>query len=612
MASRLKMATIQAILQLHSLRWSDRRIAQELGVHRETVAKYLRTAEPDSKPAKAPSGSGPPKPATSGGAPAPGLCEPPASTQPPGEAGGAEDSKPAIAPSGSDAGIRDATATTGPASWGLGRPSACAPFREVILEKLRSGLSAQRIYQDLSTEHGYAGSYYSVRRFVQKLTAGAPLPFRRLECAPGFEAQVDYGTGAPVVTSEGKRRKTHVFRVVLSHSRKAYSEVSYRQTTEDFLRCLENAFQAFGGVPETIVIDNLRAAVSQADWFDPELNPKLQSFCRHYGIVILPTRPYTPRHKGKIERGIGYVKGNALKGRTFGSLDEQNRHLADWEATVADKRIHGTTRQQVGQVFAEVERPVLRSLPIERFPFFHEAQRNVNRDGHVEVAKAYYSVPPEYLGRTVWVRWDARLVRVFNQRWEQIAIHTRHEPGRFSTQNAHIPQRKVNGLERGAKWLLTKVGQIGPHTRAWSEAMFAHRGIEGLRVLQGVLSLARRHPSETLEKACETALSYGAFRLRTIRQLIQRAAAAQLPLPFLDEHPLIRPLSDYSQFIAQALWTASARPDGTCGRTGGPDASATASRQPGLPIRPVRRSRDNEGKPDDGSDDDNATSERSR
>ena len=165
--------------------------------------------------------------------------------------------------------------------------------------------------------------------------------------------------------------------------------------------------------------------------------------------MILPTKPYTPRHKGKIERGVDYVKDNALKGRTFASLAEQNRHLQSWEQTVADTRIHGTTRQQVGQVFAEVERPALRPLPVERFPFFHEAERKVNRDGHVEVAKAYYSVPPEYLGRTVWVRWDARLVRVFNQRLEQIAVHVRHEPGRFSTQAAHIAPEKISGVERG-------------------------------------------------------------------------------------------------------------------------------------------------------------------
>ena len=80
------------------------------------------------------------------------------------------------------------------------------------------------------------------------------------------------------------------------------------------MRCLENAFWAFGGVPKVLVIDNLRAAVKQPDWYDPELNPILESFCRHYNVVILPTKPRTPRHKGKIERGVGYVKGNALYG----------------------------------------------------------------------------------------------------------------------------------------------------------------------------------------------------------------------------------------------------------------------------------------------------------
>ena len=160
---------------------------------------------------------------------------------------------------------------------------------------------------------------------------------------------------------------------------------------------IENALWSFGGVPQTLVIDNLKAAVTHPDWFDPELNPKLLSFSRHYGTVILPTKPRTPRHKGKIERGIGYVKNNGLKGHTFDSLQAQNEHLARWEATIADTRIHGTTKRQVGKVFMEVERVALFPLPAERFPFFHEAQRIVSRDGHIEVAKAYYSVPPEYL-----------------------------------------------------------------------------------------------------------------------------------------------------------------------------------------------------------------------
>ena len=119
-------------------------------------------------------------------------------------------------------------------------------------------------------------------------------------------------------------------------------------------------------------------------------------------------------------------------------MEAQNQHLLHWEQHIADTRIHGTTKRHVGKVFREVEQAALLPLPAERFPFFHEAQRIVSRDGHIEVAKAYYSVPPEYLGRTVWARWDGRLVRVFNHRLEQIALHVRREPGKFSTLGEHL------------------------------------------------------------------------------------------------------------------------------------------------------------------------------
>src|SRR5690606_5652296 len=110
------------------------------------------------------------------------------------------------------------------------------------------------------------------------------------------------------------------------------------------------------------------------------------------------------------------------------------------------------------KVFEEVERSALRPLPLERFPFFHEGQRVVNRDGHVEVARAYYSVPPEYLTRTVWVRWDARLVRIFNHRFEQIALHVRHEQGRFSRVGQAPPGDTGVTIGRGAAFVaLTRV-----------------------------------------------------------------------------------------------------------------------------------------------------------
>src|SRR6202008_2069901 len=108
----------------------------------------------------------------------------------------------------------------------------------------------------LRAEHGFGHSYYSVLRFARKLAPSQELPFRRLETAPGEQAQVDFGSGARLVGPDGKRRCTHVFRIVLSHSRKAYSEAITRQTTDAFITCLENAFHFFGGVPRTLVIDN--------------------------------------------------------------------------------------------------------------------------------------------------------------------------------------------------------------------------------------------------------------------------------------------------------------------------------------------------------------------
>ena len=196
---------------------------------------------------------------------------------------------------------------------------------------------------------------------------------------------------------------------------------------------------------------------------------------------------------------MGYVQDNALKGRHFGSLADENRHLWEWETQVADHRIHGITRKQVRKVFQEREKPALLPLPAERFPFFHEKQRSVHRDAHVEVEKAYYSVPPEYVGRKVWVRWDVRLVRIYNLRMQQIALHVRAEPGRFRTDAAHIASEKISIVEHGAGALLKRASLIGPHTRHWAEATLQARGIQGVRVLQGLLSMAGKHRADQIE-----------------------------------------------------------------------------------------------------------------
>jgi transposase len=479
---QLKVNQQQTIVALRAQGWSKRRISRELNLDRATVRKYL--AQADSK-------SPTPQPGSTRGGPA----------------------------------------------------SLCEPWQAEIEEALAQGLSIQRIYQDLVVQRQFTGSYFAVRRFVLRRVNPEELPFRRMECAPGQEVQVDFGLGAWVMEA-GKCRRPHLFRAVLSHSRKGYSEVVWRQTSESFIRCLENAFRDFGGVTATVVIDNLKAGVIRADWFDPEINPKLEEFARYYGTVILPTKPAMPRHKGKVEAGVKYAQNNAVKGRSFESLTAQNSFLSEWERNVADTRIHGTTRQQVGKFFAEVEKPALQALPQGLFPVFEEAPRTVHRDGYVEFKRAYYSAPPEYVGRQVWVRQEARLLRLYNTRRDQIGLHVLAEPGKFTTDPLHLHSRKRHIIERGVDYLLDRCRLIGPLTGTWAEAMHQTRGPASLRVMQGLLQLAGKHSAVELEKAAGVATHHGTWRLRDLKRLLELPGNV-VQLDFLETHPLIRSLEAY-------------------------------------------------------------------
>jgi hypothetical protein len=343
-----------------------------------------------------------------------------------------------------------------------------------------------------------------------------------------------------------------VFRAVLSHSRKGYSEAVWRQDTETFLRVVENALRHFGGVPGLLNMDNLKAAVHKADWFDPELNPKMVDFGRHYGITPMPCRPHTPQHKGKVERGVAYVKGNSLKGRVFNSLAEQNAHLAHWEAHVADKRVHGTTKRQVEAMFA-VEREALGPLPPDFFPCYKEGRRRVGADSFVEVDKSWYEVPPEYIGRQVWARWDGRTVRVLDEKLEQIALHTREEPGKFSRS---LGVRGFSGTvaQTLARWE-GRAAAIGEAAGRWASRSLAERGAEGVRSVMGLCALAGKHRAAEVNDACARAMEADSRlpALRSITALLKGAANAprQEQMLFREEDPVIRGLDVYAGHVRE-------------------------------------------------------------
>lgn len=526
MANKLKVQEQEAIANLSRLGWGIRRIARELGLSRNTVRSYVRSLSSSSavevlaeEILKAPALS----------RPGPGPETDPLST------------------TGSTAAQNqtDPLSTAGT----TGRKSLCADHAELILAKFEDGLTAQRIYQDLRVEISFTGSYQSVKRYVQRLRRTDPPVVQRIEVEPGEEVQVDFGTGPTLFSADGKKRKTWIFRLVLSYSRKAYSQAVLRQDTETFLRCIEAAFREFGGSTLTINLDNLKAAVLKADWADPELNPKLIDFARHYRTTIMPCLPGVPEHKGKVENSVAYVKENALAGRKFSALAELNLALAHWEKTVADLRIHGTTKRQVAQLFT-LEKPALQPLPHSVFACFQEGPRTVHRDGHVEVEKAYYHVPVEYLRQDVWVRYDSREVRIFTRNADgslkQIQLHRRLEPGKFT--NARGIGGGQGSLQANLDYWLKRASELGPDCAGWARAVAQNRGIGGMRTLMGLVGLIDRHSFPAVNRACERALAKGTWRLRDVRALLQ-AKEIQTQITFQEHHPLIRNLSEYGIFI---------------------------------------------------------------
>jgi transposase len=531
MSNLLKVSEQTTIGSLYQKGWSLRRIATELGVNRRTVRRYAAKCTIVTAGSENSEGGGEGSKCT--------IVTPgsESSERDP------ESSKCTIVTAGSEGGKGQRVGSLRP-----GQTSLCERFSGIIEGKLELGLSAQRIWQDLVGEQGFKGSYQSVKRFVRQCKARQPKRVWRMECRPGEEMQVDFGLGAWIEEPNGRKRRSWVLRAVLGYSRKGYSEAVFRQDTESFVRVVENAFRHYGGVPLLLNLDNLKAAVLKADWFDPELNPKFRDFCRHYGVHVMPCRPQTPEHKGKVERGVAYVRQNALKGRRFASLAEENGFLAQWEATIADRRLHGTTCKQVAASFELEERAHLQPLPTSLFACYQEARRTVGRDSFVEVQRAFYEVPPEYIGRQVWVRWESRCVRILNDRMEQVQMHTRIEPGRFSRVLG------VGGLSApvlaSCRWWVERAKLIGDQCGRWAQEALEARGPEALRAIMGLCRLSERHSAGAIEAACGKARQGAVRRLRDLRRLLLPGVPTQTQFAFAQEHPLIRDLKTYSQFLA--------------------------------------------------------------
>lgn len=367
---------VQAMLKLASLGWGFKRIASELGCSRNTVRRYMR------------------------------------------QGGWLPYQQPK-------------------------RASRLEPHAQWLAERYRQHRgNADVVRQELEREHGVKASLRTVERAVAHLRRevfAQTVATVRFETPPGHQLQIDFGSLNVGVADE--TLKVHLFVATLGYSRRTFVMMFLHERQSAWLHGLEGAFRHFGGVTQELLIDNAKALVDEHDVQTREVrfNDRFRAFCRYWGVTPRACAPYRPRTKGKDERGVGYVKRNAIAGHRFDSLDGWSAHLDRWMREVADVRVHGTTFEAPAVRFDRDERAALR--PLEgRSPFLQvrELGRKVHSDACIELDTNRYSVPWRLIGESVTVVVADQQVRVLYA-GQEVASHAQHA-GRRNTviERAHL------------------------------------------------------------------------------------------------------------------------------------------------------------------------------
>lgn len=416
--------------------------------------------------------------------------------------------------------------------------STVEPYRGLVEQWLKEKVEIKAIYERLK-EKGFKGSYMAVYRFARQVK-GEPLRATvRVECKPGEEMQIDFGYAGWMIDPEtGKRRRAWAFVMTLSWSRHQYVEFVFDQKVETWLKCHRHAFEYFGGVPERVVIDNLKAAIVKALVDDPGVQASYQECALHYGFRIAPCRPYTPQHKGKVEQGgVHYVKRNFLGGRAVTTNTQANQEVLVWCQTTAGLRRHGTTKEQPLKRFEEIEQARLQPLPDTPYELAVWKQLTLNRDCYVEFDQSYYSAPHRLIGQKLWVCGTLKQVRIFDTRYRLLATHDRaNQPGSRLTELDHLPPELVPGLILTRDSCRQQAQEIGPATSQIVEIHLADPVVDRLQTMGRLLRLGQQYDTQRLEAACRRALAFGDPNYRTIKEILNKGLE-QAPTPTASPPP---------------------------------------------------------------------------
>lgn len=335
----------------------------------------------------------------------------------------------------------------------------------------------------------------------------------------------------------GRRRKVHalIFTAVLS--RHMFVHLTYSQTLAEVIAGCERAWPFFGGVFKVLIPDNLKPVVTDADAVNPRLSVGWLDYAQHAGFVTDPARVRTPQDKPKVERAVQYVRGNFFAGETFEDLGQAQTAATVWCARTAGMRLHGTTAARPLDVFNELERPVMQPVPPRYFvPTFRSVK--VHRDYHIEIGRALYSVPGDYIGQQLDARADAELVKLYFC-GQLVKIHPAQPPGGRWTDPNDLPAERVGYAMRDLDRLKATAAQHGENiginaARLLDDPLPWTR----MRAVYRLLGLVRRYGAALVDTACSTALVMDVVSVAKIDSMLVKALeSADAELPAAAGHP---------------------------------------------------------------------------
>jgi transposase len=417
--------------------------------------------------------------------------------------------------------------------------SACDPWCTRIEGLVDEGLTPKVIYDRLRLEDpSFTASRSSVKRMCRRiLRERGPRPSDvaiPVETKPGEVAQVDFGYAGRLYDPDGGMlRRAWVFVMVLGHSRHMFARVVFDQTVETWVRLHVEAFEELGGVPETIVPDNLKAAVIHAAFgFDEEtaLNRSYRELARHYGFKIDPTPPHAPKKKGKVEAGVKYVKRSFFAGREGSDVHDVQRALDRWVREIAGQRIHGTTGSKPLEVFELEEKEALGPLPPRRFEPVLWKQATVHPDCLVVFGRRQYSVPWRHVGRKVWIRATPSSITVYADD-VRVATHERHGPGSRSVMDDHLPAQRAALRHRSRSYWEARADGLGEDVGRFIREVFDSDDVlSQLRAVQAIVTHLETFPVERAQAAARRASYYGSYSYGAVKRILKHALDLE-PLP---------------------------------------------------------------------------------